>query len=218
MRASLFSNFWLKVLALALATALWFLVVGERGTEVGFLIPLELKGIPPDMVVTSNPPREVEVRVTGSAALLSNLIPGQISAVIDLSKAEPGLNRFNLMNERLKAPRGITVIRLNPSFIKIKVEKLESKVLPVKKKLTGTVAEGYELVESSVKPETVEVVGTKNQLRRLKSISTVPHVIDDLTIGAAVEVALEVPDSGISKFIPDTVEVTFKIKKKENQK
>ena len=217
MRASFFSNFWLKVLALALATALWFLVVGERGTEVGFLIPLELKGVPPDMVVTSNPPREVEVRVTGSTALLSNLMPGQISAVIDLSKAEPGLNRFNLMNERLKAPRGITVIRLNPSFIRIKVEKLESKELPVKHKLTGTVAEGYEVEESGVNPEVVEVVGTKNQLKRLKTISTVPYVIDALTADVAVKVALEVPESGISKFIPDTVEVTVKIKKKESQ-
>jgi YbbR domain-containing protein len=218
MKGTIFSNIWLKVLALALSTVLWFLVVGERGTEIGFLIPLELKGIPADMVVTSNPPREVEVRVTGSKTLLSNLSPGQISVVLDLSKAIPGTNKFSLMNEQIKAPRGISVIRLNPSFIKIKTEKLQSRELPVKVKLTGKVAEGYELVESSVNPETVEVVGTKNQLRRLKAISTVPFDLSGLSSDEAVSLSLELPESGVSKLTPDTVGITIAVDEKEKKK
>ncbi|MFQ5586744.1 MAG: YbbR-like domain-containing protein [Thermodesulfobacteriota bacterium] len=217
MKGTLFSNIWLKVLALALATLLWFLVVGERGTEIGFLIPLELKGNPEDMVVTSNPPREVEVRVTGSKTLLSNLSPGQISVVLDLSKAVPGTNKFNLMNEQIKAPRGISVIRLNPSFVKIKMEKLQSRELPVKAKLTGKVAEGYKVGEISVNPETVEVVGTKNQLQNLKSISTVPFNMDGLTAEETVRVALEIPETGISKLSPDTVDITITVEKKESR-
>jgi len=211
MKGALFRNFWLKILALALSTLLWFLVVGERGTEIGFLIPLELKDIPADMVVTSNPPREVEVRVTGSKTLLSNLSPGQVSVVLDLSKAVPGTNKFSLMNEQIKVPRGISVVRLNPSFIKIKTEKLQSRELPIKVKLTGIVAEGYELVESSVEPEKVEVVGTRNQLRRLKSISTTTFDVSGITSDETASLSLDLPESGASKLTPDSVVVSIKV-------
>ncbi|MFQ5330400.1 MAG: YbbR-like domain-containing protein [Thermodesulfobacteriota bacterium] len=215
MKGTIFSNFWLKILALALSTLLWFLVVGERGTEIGFLIPLELKGIPADMVVTSNPPREVEVRVTGPKTLLSNLSPGQISVVLDMSKAVPGINKFSLMNEQIKAPRGISVIRLNPSFIKIKTEKLQSRELAVKVKLTGTVAEGYALTESSVEPEKIEAVGTRNQLRRLKSISTTTFDVSGITSDETVSLSLELPESGLTKLTPDSVVVTIKVIEKQ---
>ncbi|MEE9591178.1 MAG: CdaR family protein [Thermodesulfobacteriota bacterium] len=208
MKRFLFSNIWMKLLALAFATALWFLVVGESGTEIGFLIPLELKDIPNDMVVTNNPPREIEVRVTGPKTLLSNLSPGQFDAIIDLSKASPAVNKYNLMPEDIKAPRGISVIRLNPSFIKVAVEKLQTKKLHVKVKLTGKPAKGYKVKEININPDMVEVLGIKSQLRSLKSIETSPLNIEGLTSDKNTSLPIEKPKTRLSKISPDAVDVT----------
>jgi YbbR domain-containing protein len=214
----LFSNLWMKLLALAFATALWFLVVGESGTEIGFLISLELKDIPQDMVVTNNPPREIEVRVTGPKTLLSSLSPGQISAIIDLSNVPPGVNRYNLIPEDIKAPRGISVIRLNPSLIKVALEKLQTKKLPVKVKLSGKPAKGYKVKEININPDMVEVLGIKSQLKKLKSVTTSTLNIENLDSDKNTSVSIITPESRLSKISPDTVEVTVIIEEIKGEK
>lgn len=110
-------------MALAFSVALWFYVVGEKKAEVGFIVPLMLKNIPGDMVVIDEEKKEVEVKVTGPKTLVTGLSPTHIEVAIDLSNGRPGLNTYSINPQEIKTPRGVDVIRVSPSSVKVHLEK-----------------------------------------------------------------------------------------------
>src|SRR3989338_3335383 len=119
LRVLFLENAVLKIVALVFAIALWFLVVGEKRTEVGFLIPLEFKNLPGDMIIAGEPLREVEVRVLGSKKILANLSPVQLTAALDLSTAKEGINNFIISPRDIKVPKGVEVIKIHPASLLI---------------------------------------------------------------------------------------------------
>lgn len=209
MRAFLSSNTKLKVLALVFALALWFFVAGQSRTEVGFLVPLGFKGIPKDMVMTSMPPDELEVRVTGPKLFINNLSPTQITAEIDLSGAKEGLNTYRVQSKDIITPMGVDVQRLRPSSIEVKLEKVVRADLPVKAKLTGRPAAGFKVVDITVSPRTISVTGTEKDMKKMKEISTRP--IDISGIDAPLSVKAQIDHAGLElrSLSAESVEVTI---------
>ncbi len=128
MREFLFKNTILKVMALIFAIALWFLVAGEKKIEVGFLINLEFKNLPEDMEIVGEPVHEIEVRAAGSKAFLINLSPAHLSASVDLSQAAPGVNTVKITQNDIKAPKGVEIVKINPSSIQLHIERRPSPV------------------------------------------------------------------------------------------
>ena len=78
----LFSNFRLKLLAIVLAVLLWAVANTSSSIERGFDIPVVLKGIPQDMVVTGLSTDHVNVRVSGTRAELRSIGSGGVCTSI----------------------------------------------------------------------------------------------------------------------------------------
>ena len=85
-----FRHLGLKFLSVGIALGLWFTVAGERTVERMLLVPLELMNPPDQLVMVESPPGSVEVRVRGASGRLSQLSPGAVVAMIDLSLAKEG--------------------------------------------------------------------------------------------------------------------------------
>ncbi|MEE9615306.1 MAG: CdaR family protein [Thermodesulfobacteriota bacterium] len=215
MKKIFFENLGLKLLALAFALALWFLVVGEKVSEVGLLVPLGFKGISEEMIMVSSPPGDIDVRVVGPKSFINKLSPAQISVDVDLSDAKDGLNTIRLTPEEVKVPRGIEVVRIRPASVEIRMERLVTSVVPVEVKLVGVPAEGYEVAAFSVEPGSVAIVGRGKKVRKIKSIKTEPVDVGGLTGTETVEVDLDTVELGIAGVEPDVVDVTVEIKETE---
>ncbi len=205
------NNIGLKLLALAFATALWFLVVGEKEVEVGFIVPLGFKGIPSDMVLVGNPPGDVEVRVVGPKAFVNKLSPAQITADIDLSDSREGLNTFRLQPGDIKMPRGIEVTRIRPSSVVIWMERLLTLRVPVEVKLEGKPDPGYRVSAVTAEPTFVEVSGINKEIEGLKKVFTVPVSIRGLNYSKSEVVYIELSDRKFQSIEPDTVVVTVDV-------
>jgi len=61
-----FRNLGLKVLALAIASLLWFTMAGEHVVERIVRVPLEMQNRHEQLELVGNPPDQVEVRLRGS--------------------------------------------------------------------------------------------------------------------------------------------------------
>ncbi|MBI3398237.1 MAG: YbbR-like domain-containing protein [Deltaproteobacteria bacterium] len=122
-----FENTILKIMALIFAIALWFLVAGEKEIEADVLIPLEFKNIPHDMEIIDEPVREVEVRIRGSKTFLVNLSSSHFIASLDLSSAKPGVNTLKITPRDIKAPKGVEIIKVNPSTVQVYLEVMGQK-------------------------------------------------------------------------------------------
>ncbi len=117
----LFKNLPQKALFLFLVYLLWVFVIGIRQGEVGFNIPIEYYSIPQNLVISGEPPKEVNVRLKGSQRLLSSLKPDQIRVRVDLSNVHRGNNQISLSEANIDRGPGISVTNFYPRTIRLQL-------------------------------------------------------------------------------------------------
>ena len=78
----LFRNFGYKLLAAGVALLLWGVSHGTKPIERGFDVPMALRDVPDDLVVTDQSTDAVNIRVKGSQAALRSLTVADIQYVV----------------------------------------------------------------------------------------------------------------------------------------
>jgi YbbR domain-containing protein len=186
LRESLRGNLGLKVLALCLATALWWFVVGESKVQVGYVIPLEIRNVPPGMTITNKVERQVEVRLSGPPFLLGKLQQSDVTAAVDLSGVKNG-RRVVTMDERsVVVPPGIKVQRVYPGEVEVILERLERRQVPVYAKIEGGGIERRRIAKTEVVPSTLEVEALPPDFARIRSL-TAPVLLPEEVSGSFAE-------------------------------
>jgi YbbR domain-containing protein len=118
---ALVNNLSLKLLALLLAGALWLLATGAKDSERDLSIPLSIRNLPAGLTVAGTLPATVEVTVAGPKIRLLGLRSQEMSLSLDLSNLHEGTVTFSGMENRLRIPPGIVVMRLYPSVVDVKL-------------------------------------------------------------------------------------------------
>lgn len=114
-KAWLIQDWKLKGLALAIAVALWAYVHSAQQIAVTLSVPLELRNPPHAWRLVTKPPADVEVRLQADRALIPDLKPQAIRAVIDLAKVKAKHAEFSLTPDTIVRPDGVTVLGVSPS-------------------------------------------------------------------------------------------------------
>jgi len=193
-------NAGLKLLSLLAAFGIWFAVnFGERDTEVGYQVPLELHDIPPNLMIVSPRPDFVDLRVSGPRTLLTRIDRNRLSIPLNLMGVRPGPAIFRVVPESLDLPRGVQIVRVTPAEITLQFAILTRKQMPVHLATTGRPPNGLRVTKTKVAPEAVEVIGPADQLERLKAVETVPLDLSAAEPGLLEqELALENPGEYVS--------------------
>ena len=124
---SLVTRHWeLKVLAVGFSIALWLFVMTSEKSDLILSAPVEFDGVPSGLVLTSERPDSVDVQLHGLRGNLARLSPDQVKARVSLSGAGPGEITLRLLPEQVAVPAGITVVRVNPSRIRVVLEPVRS--------------------------------------------------------------------------------------------
>jgi len=110
-----------KGLFLVLVCLLWVFFIGIRQGEISFNVPLEYYSIPPNLTISGEPPREMNVRLKGSKRLLSLVKPDQIRVQVDLSNTRSGTNQILFSEKNMTTPSGTTVTSFNPRQIRVQL-------------------------------------------------------------------------------------------------
>jgi YbbR domain-containing protein len=216
LRSLVFDNFIIKLFSVVFAAILWLHVITRGTSEVDFVVPLELRDIPDDMVVVGDVPGVVDVRVQGQEAIVKRMTVKDISAFISLKGAKPGEGFYNLTRANISVPGKITVSSISPSDIRLKLEKLMQKELPVKPVIQGKPAAGYVLEKVEVMPAIVGARGPAAALRRIYGIDTEKVDIDGASGGFEKMVKLDAPEN--VKLDEDSVKVVVTAKPKRQAK
>ncbi|MCK6554631.1 hypothetical protein L6Q96_08650 [Candidatus Binatia bacterium] len=166
-------NLSLKLLSLAIAFGLWaFVNFGERDAEESFRAALELRNIPPNLMITSPRVDFIDVRLVGPRTLLGRVDRTRLSIGLDLNGIRPGPAVFRLGVESLNLPRGVSVARINPAQVTLELEPVAQKVVPVRLRLAGKISPDLQVVDTQLAPETIEVTGPEAPLRKVDAVST----------------------------------------------
>lgn len=206
-------NLFFKLLALVLAVILWFLVVGEERAEVGLTIPLELVNMPRDLIVVNNLTQGIDIRVNGPRSLIRSLTTRNLSKSLDLSNTKAGTVTYSISSEGIRLPRGVAVTRIHPPQVVVVLQKQIRKMIPVRARVIGRPASGYEVDLVRIRPEEVEVAGPEEVIKDLEGLSTKPVDIGGRRESLVQEVNLDFRFPQIHLFRNQTIEVEIKIKK-----
>jgi len=160
-------NFLIKLFSLVFAVALWLHVVARGTAEVNFVVPLELRDIPQNMMVVGQTPGYVDVRLQGQEGMVKRLSARDISAFVSLSDAKSGELEFNLSPSNVTVPGTIKVAGISPAEVKLHLEKILRKELAVKPEVTGRTAPGYRVESVEVFPRSVMAQGPESSLRKV---------------------------------------------------
>ena len=191
MRFTVLDNLPLKLVSLVLAVLLWFVIAGEKTSEMGLSVPVELQNFPKDLELTGDPVDTVEVRLRASPGIIQRLTPGDVSAHIDLVDSHECERIVHLTPDSVRVPFGVTVVKISPSIITLNLERTGQKTVPVRPRLLGRPAPGYEVGEMTTEPAEVRIAGPKSRVQEVESAYTEPvsvegaeaSVVDHVNIG-----------------------------------
>ena len=167
-------NRLLKLLALLLAIAFWFAVSGEERTETSLNMTLEMVNLNRNLMVTSEIPPAIQVRVVGARSIVNNLSQTRLTQTLDLNGYKSGRHTFSLGPNSFSLPRGVQVVRIQPNPITLTLATTITRTLPIKPVLENNPAEGYELLSINTRPAQVTVKGPSTELAELQFIPTLP--------------------------------------------
>lgn len=200
LRGLFLHNLVIKMLSIAIAIGLWFFVnAAERDAETTFPVRLRLRDIPPDVMLVSPRVDSVELRVSGPRTLLSRIDPEKYDIELDLKGVRAGPTTFRIRPNALDLPRGVTVVRVSPSEVTLEFARIARKSVPVHLSLGVPPPGELRIVESSVRPERVEVIGPSRDVGEIAAVETEVLNLGNAKAGVLErEIGLQLPSSDLS--------------------
>ena len=167
MKGILKKDFVYKGLAVLLAILLWLYVINMKDPTVErpLTVPVSYENLQEGLVVR-NKPENVEIRIKGPHSLVNPLSAKEIKATLNLAKAQLGEEDFFV---EIALPPGVELVFMKPSSIKVAIDALEMKQLPIQVILKGAVAQGYSSFEPVLQPSAVVVRGSRQMLEKLET-------------------------------------------------
>jgi YbbR domain-containing protein len=203
----------LRILALGIAVGIWFnasvedrLVSSEKVVEVGITYNR------PRGFMIINPVQNVNVRLLGSKKAIRQLSPYMVDVQVALSQRQAGTATVPLSRDNVQAPEGLEVVSVEPSTIRVNMEREVTQRVTVVPAFTGKLAPGSVMEEPEVFPNQVLVTGPESMLTRIESLSTDPIKIEGRAATFEETVPVLSPDPLIQVVQPATVTVRIPIK------
>lgn len=206
------SNFWLKIASVLLAMTLWMVVMSKGRTEVLMEVPLMFRDVPQGLQVKDSNNMNVTVHLRGEEGAVTSVRRSDVKAFLTLSDARSGFNTIQITPADVKVPTSVAVIKVNPASIKVELETVQKKTLPIEPVITGTPSAGYEVKGIVVTPSRIEVEGPLSEMKGLNEIKTRAMDVSLASGSVAERVGIDIEARGVKTSV-DTVRVIVKIDK-----
>lgn len=199
------------------ASGFWLLQTLNYDYETEFSIPLKLKGVPNDVVLTSELPADARVVVKDKGTVLLNYMLGQSFYPIMLD-----FNEYSKQGNHVRIPLAVLekkisaqfaastkILGIKPDTVDFIFAKGKAKKIPVR--LQGNLSAGrqYYIVDTLYSPDSVVVYAPRNILDTLKVARTIPVDLENITDTTRQQVMLAKVKG--ARFVPNTIQVTLPI-------
>lgn len=171
-------NYLSVLLAILIATGMWYFVrVGEI-METQLDINLDYSGIPPNLVVTSGLANSLNVRLRGPAVLIRSIPQEMRNHIINLSMIKKGKTAVPTGGEELTAVyRAFEVIDIQPPVINVEADTLIERSVPVDAVFDSPLGKNAMPVENlTIKPSTVTIRGPESIISSITAIPLNIHL------------------------------------------
>lgn len=169
---SVLNNKSLAALSLVMAVALWVYVTDQQNPTVTDFLPTPLAVEPveiPQGLAVANVPETVSVRVSAPSDLWARLTADDFHATADLSGLPAGEHDVSVRVRPARGRSSLRVVEIFPSRVRIRLEPMAQKQVPVVVNVTGAPPLGYELGEATASPAQVTVTGPQDTVELVEA-------------------------------------------------
>lgn len=161
----------MKALALIIAVVLWAVVHGQGAGSVSMDVPLQVQGLPQDMVIVNDLPDHVRVTIGGLQARLNVLQSQDVHVPLNASDLnEPGVVERALNVSAIRLPAGLSIMKLQPDRLQLQVDRVVHHEIAVRPRLE--LPEGWRAENVEVSPAKAELAGPEIWLDALSEVET----------------------------------------------
>lgn len=207
-------NLGLKAFALVLACVLWGFVSAPRRESVRERIvtaSTSIVGLPPRLIITTEIPSTINVRVRGRVSELRALASQSLEASVNLENIQAGDVEVTLRARNINVPEEIEVVSLFPSKLRFRIEHLKQRSVPIRPFLVGDPPAGYQIGETTADPSRALVSGPASQILDLTEVATERIIMTGRT-ATFVKNSPVVSDSPLVRVLsPVTTQVTVPV-------
>jgi YbbR domain-containing protein len=200
----------LKVLALTISLVLWVAVTGvNKPVTIRTGVPLNIIR-PDDLEISNDPPKSIDVFLTGSQTRLERINFLNLVATVNLGDFGAGERIIRLSQDRvdINLPEGVKIESFQPSTLTVRLEARAERRLDVDVKLEGKPAEGYEVYETRLSPGSIRARGPASNINSLSKAPTETISVEGRTETFTVpHVAIAITDHKVDILDP-VVDVT----------
>ena len=209
-------NLGLKASALGIAILMFSLVHGAEDMERNIYVDVVVRPPPDakDMILVTETPDRVRVRLKGSRARLNALRQEALPAV-DVELKSRDDSRYYFEKEMFDLPTGISVMQVVPPSLVFKWVPRAVRDIPVEVFLDGELAPGLEWAgELEVFPESVEVDGPRDVVNSIRTVRSMQVDASKLEEGVVQREVQLVAAPANTSFDAQTVLVTLRVQPK----
>lgn len=218
----LLGNWEIKVLAVLAAIIFWFLVVATENTFYTYPeeIPVKAFNLPENLVVAEEL-GTVKLRLKiDNRDTIKNLTIDDFSAYVDLEGATVGERQVDIEVSSKKSE--INVVKVDPSYFKIKIEEKAEKEVPIEYEIVNEPKTGFVVKDVSISSERIVIKGSQDVLNDIDTASLLldlKGLNDDITAKFKVAVLDEQGEKiqGVTA-VKEELEATVKISAITDQK
>ncbi len=178
-------------------------------------IPVQIIGQSSNLIFSTAPPKSVQVtlRAPSSIWALIEDNPSLVSAILDISGLSAGEHTQDLQIQVNARP--VQIVSVAPQTATFSLEPLIAKAMDVDLRISGEVAVGYQVGESSLEPVEVVVSGAQSQVEKVNRVQVsidLNRTRDNFDQTLKLEVLDErgLPVNGVT-VSPDTVHVVLPV-------
>ncbi len=186
LNSAITENIGWKLVSIALAVLMWFIVVNDTNPVVPKRFKVNLKILNEEKVIENNYVllnkeailgTQVDLYIKGPKSIIDQLTPNQqnFGAYIDLKPID--ISHSNLLGEQLpitvkyELPNSYCeVVRYTPDTVNIMLDKYTTQEFKITLEKTGEVKDGYVSQTPEVSPETIQISGPLSVINTITSV------------------------------------------------
>ena len=207
-------NFYIAILAILFGIVVWISVSLREQYVVTVDAPLLLTDIPEGFAVRSALPRVLRLKFRGDGWQLAGIVLGSKPHLVFSSAIFRGGKpiTFNDVAERVTITPGVQLLDVKPESVRIELDRLAFKRVPVVLDAVVSFREGYGQVGLTVMtPDSIIIAGAESLLRTIDGWRTQRTMLENLRMPVDITVPLSMPEGYLIMLSDRTVNVSLTV-------
>jgi len=207
-------NIGWKLLALAMAVALWVTVAHEPELATTLSVPIEFKNIPEDLDIGANVPERVRLELRGPSGRLSRDNLTDVAVILDLSDANAGERTYNIRPSNVNLPAGVNFYRAVPSQVTLRFDRMVTREVEIGiPPFSKGPPDGYRVRAYTLEPSKTKIRGPGQRIRGITRVMVDPVDLSGVVSEREFHTHINVGDPQVRLEAPSDVTLRVTLEK-----